>query len=460
MSLSTETREMASLPKPALSPTAAAACAPFAPPPDAALPAFPTTALGPLISAAAASAAARTQAPVVLAAHHLLTLAAMAAQRLISLRLPTGALRPVSCYVATLCGTGEGRGALSKAVVDPMRDTGGAGARRLGLFVEPRAPSASDRYRAVRYQSALFAERGAAVFAAGRARYAEAASLAGLWDGRVETGSVLTKPFHPRLSLHLAVTPRDAQAMLSDPDLAEGGLLGRLLVAAPASTIGRRDWQAVIADEPSAEIGAFHARMKALCAQDPTADTRTIAFTAAAASQWRAFAQEVEIGMRDEGAFAPIRLLAGHLAEHAARLAAVIAFTEDEALAEVDEAALARGITLARFYAGEALRLSHLTPVVETPAEITEQLQIWLERTHADRTVTLREVCRSGPPCIRDADLAYRHMRRLERLGVVRQKALMPETSGKPRQIGVSYAWHVGLHAAPANSPCPSRGVA
>ncbi|MCC6915508.1 MAG: DUF3987 domain-containing protein [Rhodospirillaceae bacterium] len=164
--------------------------------------------------------------------------------------------------------------------------------------------------------------------------------------------------------------------------------------------------------------------------------------------------------MREEGAFAAIRPLAGHLAEHAARLAAVIALIEDDAVPQLDERHLARGVDLARFYAAEALRISAIVPVMKTPAEITQQLQHWLERKQADRAVTLREICRSGPPSVRDADLAYRHMRRLERLGVVHQTAFVPETAGDTRRPGASQAWHVGQPTSPANSPCPSRGVA
>jgi hypothetical protein len=277
-------------------------------------PVFPTGALGLRMAAAATVTAARAQAPAGLAAHHLLTLAAMAAQRLIGVRLPTGACRPVSCYFATLIGPGEGRGALLKSIVDPLRAPfAGAGpastVHTFDLFAEPRVPGANDRYRSFRAQSALFAGHSEAVIAPSRARRSEAASLADLWDGRrVESRSVLTKAVHPRLSLHLTATPRDGADLLGDPGLADCGLLGRLLVAAPASRIGARVWAQAGHDDPP-ELAAFHAHVKALTQKDSTAHTRVISFTEAAAAQWFAFAQEMESGMREGGAFACIRPL-------------------------------------------------------------------------------------------------------------------------------------------------------
>ncbi len=412
------------------------------------VPTFPTAALGPGLEAAAVAAAARTQGPVILAAHHLLTLAAMAAQRLISVRLPTGALRPVSCYVLTLAGAGEGRSALAKAVVAPMRERADDKvARRSGVFATPSSPGTSDRYRRFGAQSALFAEHGKTIVAPGRVRAAEAASLSGLWDGRVENTFIRTAPDHPRFSFHLVAAPRDAQAMLGDADLADGGVLGRLLAAAPASRIGHRQWRAVPTDDPSEELAAFHVRVQALCARESTAHSRAVAFTEAAASQWLAFAQEVEINMREDGAFAAIRPLAGHLAEHAARLAAVIALMEDDGLTALDEAALARGIALARFYAAEALRLTAFASVLGPAPEAAERLHHWLERTHDGRSITLRDVCRLGPAGSRDADVAYRLMRRLERLGFIQPKT-SSEENGVTRRVREPYCWVVKPAAA------------
>src|SRR5688572_26943399 len=90
--------------------------------PPVAVPAadFPLDSLGPHLAAAVVAAAARTQAPLELAAHHLLTLAAMPAQRLISVRLPTGPVQPVSCYFLTIIGSGEGRSAAERMCVEPV----------------------------------------------------------------------------------------------------------------------------------------------------------------------------------------------------------------------------------------------------------------------------------------------------------------------------------------------------
>ncbi|MGE3333423.1 MAG: DUF3987 domain-containing protein [Rhodospirillaceae bacterium] len=435
---------MAPLPKPALSPTLTASAPFLAPdPPPTPRPAFPIAALGPRLGAAVAAIAARTQGPVPLAAHHLLTLAALAAQRLAAVRLPTGALRPISCYFVTLVGTGEGRGALAEAVVEPARRVcESAPLQRQRLFFDTPAPSGSDRYRTFRHQSALFAERSEAVIASARTRRAEAASLAGLWDGRVEHTSVLTGPIHPRLSLHFVATPRDGGGVLGDPLLADGGLLGRLLVAAPPSCIGERVWSARNDDAPP-ELAAFHDHLKTLLAADATVHSRALAFTGSAAVTWFDFAQEMEDGMREGQSYAAIRPLAGRLAEHAARLAAIIELIEDEAVTEIDETALARGLDLARFYAAEAFRLHVAAPILESIPDAADQLQRWLERTHDGRSVTLREVCRSGPACSRDADVAYRLMRRLERLGVIQPKSASTQPPGQPRRVREPYCWTV-----------------
>lgn len=446
---------MVSVPPPA--PPAAASCA--AP--------FPAAACGPRLDAAVAAAAARTQAAPELVAHHLLTLAAMAAQRLIAVRLPTGATQPVSTYFLTIAGSGEGRSAAENLCVGPVRfwqrkfaDAADiyrdAQGRRLerhnirlefgevmefdafvpvkesapggtskpqecdAVFLSPRRAGVDDRYdRYARFgrRGGLFAGAPADLLTPSPARRHEAGSLAALWDGGGVVSGAEDKPAAPRLCVHLVAGGSEGIALLRAPEVAEAGLLGRLLVARPASRIGAR----VFSESdgaPPAELQALHDRLTELYAREATGETRVVGLSEPARRDWFAFAREAEAAMADGGAFAPIRALAGRLAEHAVRLAAVIALLDDADLAELTPPMLARGIALARFYADEALRLTNLRAPALADNDPLAALQAWLERKYAGREITLREIYCLGPPVLRSAAAALKAMRQLELLGV------------------------------------------
>lgn len=429
--------------------------------------AFPIAALGPLLSSSAAAVAAQTQAPVDLAAQHILTLAAMAAQRLIGLRLPTGAQRPVSCFFASLVGTGEGRGAVEKTIVDtvrlwergfedafPMRvvahidegvDTGvarPAPLQYLNLFYNPREPQAEDRYRSYVRQAGLFARHPHDLLQPGRPRREEAMSLCAIWNGKVLQRAAGLMLF-PRLSLHLVTAPRTARVLLDDPELAESGVLGRLLVAAPASRIGARIYTLADSDEPPPAFTALLGALGALYERHSSAEFRVVLFSKPAAEMWLAYVREVEAAMAPGAAFASIRAFAGYVPEHAARLAAVIAFMQDCALEEIGEAHLAAGIALARYYTDVRLILRRLAPVTLGEAEKEELFKDWLGQRPKGERLRLRDVCRIGPPQLRDADTAYKLMRRMERLGIVQPTSAELAGAARPRRPNVRYAWKV-----------------
>lgn len=399
--------------------------------------------VGPLISAAAAAVADRTQAPVELAAHHLLTLAAMAAQRLIQVRLPTGAQRPVSTYLLTIAGAAERHATAARMIVEPIRRWEGLPSQRplyLNLFNAPPDSGRYDRFRGFTRMNGLFATTPADLAALNRFRRAEGASLAALWDGPViERGPSSTPPY-PRLSLHLVATPREGLAFLRDPLLADAGLLGRVLALYPQSRIGARAW-AAISDEPPPELETLLAALCALYRQPATVGSRCVNFTAEAARAWYGFAAEMETAMSPGGALAALSSLAGELPEHAARLAAIIALVENPAMTELDTAALENGIGLARHYAAEALRITQI-PAPETDHSPEFVLQAWLEETRAGQDVSLRDVYHAGPRIVRDADTAYRTMRNLERLGVVQPKTASGEGAGAARRRA-AYHWRV-----------------
>jgi hypothetical protein len=100
------------------------------------------------------------------------------------------------------------------------------------------------------------------------------------------------------------------------------------------------------------------------------------------------------------------------------RLAAVVALIEDAALAEIGPAALARGITLARFYAAEALRLIDLPGAEDGAKDSLALLRRWLMRKHAGGEISLRDVYCRGPAAFRSQAAARRAMHQLEAEGV------------------------------------------
>ncbi|MGE3476015.1 MAG: DUF3987 domain-containing protein [Rhodospirillaceae bacterium] len=430
-------------------------------------PAFPVHVLGSRLSQAALAVAHRTQAPVELAAHDVLTLAAMAAQRLIGVRLPTGEERPVSCFFASLIDHEDGRRAVEKALIDPARlwerafedefprrvaahvdegvETGVQRAqpvRRLNLFYDTRAPQAGNRYHGFVRQSGLFAAHPHDFVQPGPSRRGEAFALCRIWTGAVIKPAV-GPVFFPRLSLHVAASLRAGAALLNDAEIAESGLSARLLLAAPPSRLGRRIFTEADGGALPGEAAEMLAYLGALFEKPATADSRIIVFSKDAAAAWLSFARETESALAPAGPFAPIAGFASVLAEHAARLAAVIAFMEDCTLEEIDAAQLARGIALARFYAEERLSLQNSAAFALSEEEKEQILQDWLQRTKTETKVTLRDICRAGPKATRNADIAYKIMRRMERLGIVQPANEAFQGAAAPRRPRVTYAWRV-----------------
>jgi hypothetical protein len=464
---------MAPNPKPPSHPAVPAA-APLA------RPAFPLEALGPPLAAAASAVADRTQAPPELIAHHLLTLAAMPAQRLVSVRLPTGLVQPVSSYFLTLVGSGEGRSAAQRMCLDPVRvwdrrftaaaamvDEKGRPLEKHSVVIDLRAPDSDipeteknvlrfgfyapakngapapspnsvevgrvflspvrsttadryDRYARFGRRSGLFAGLAAELLTPSSARRNEADSLSALWDGGAVGNGVEgaeSAALAPRLSVHLVATPGEGLALLRAPELAASGLLGRLLTVQPASRIGARAFTAHDGAPPAA-LQALHARLTDLYAREATDDSRVLGLDDAATAMWFAFAAEAEAAMAPGGAYEFIRPLAGHLAEHAVRLSAIIALIEDDALTALTPALLARGIALARFYADEALRLLDVRVPPREGRNQVAALQSWLARKHAGGEITLRDICHAGPPVVRTPAEARRAMREIEMIGL------------------------------------------
>ena len=84
-----------------------------------------------------------------------------------------------------------------------------------------------------------------------------------------------------------------------------------------------------------------------------------------------------EAQLRPGGPLEPATGLANKAPEHATRLAAILTLFVDLDAREIDEAKMLNGITLARFYLSEAIRIVSLTKV-DPDLVLAKRLVAWL----------------------------------------------------------------------------------
>jgi len=255
------------------------------------------------------------------------------------------------------------------------------------------------------------------------------AGLSELWDGRpidrVRAGDGMSLLLNRRLALHLLAQPIVARELLGDP-LAQGqGLLARMLTAAPTSTAGSRRYipEAV---EDTAEYEIYRAKItfaldhvERLVLSDSETrkrglTLRNLPLAPSAKRLWIGFYEHVESHLNTE--LAPIRALAAKLAEHALRMAGVLALHANPEAAGIGEEPMRMSVELAQWYGAEALRLAGGYRIPRELALAGEVLS-WIHERTAGRTprlVHLAEVYQFGPAGVRSARAAREVLRVLE----------------------------------------------
>ena len=173
------------------------------------------------------------------------------------------------------------------------------------------------------------------------------AGLSGLWDGtpikrvRVIDGSTVLPG--RRLALHLMMQPDVASTLLSDPTLKDQGFLSRILVAAPPGVAGTR-FQRRNGHPGSVALSQYNIRLLEILRQRlPLApgkqnelEARRILFDNCAISTWMDYADAVERRLGSGRDFEQIPGFANKLAEHAARIAGVLALVENLAAPSIN----------------------------------------------------------------------------------------------------------------------------
>ena len=278
----------------------------------------------------------------------------------------------------------------------------------------------------------LFSDEGANMlggYSMGEERKtATTAQLSQMWDGkpikRVRASEVVQFLPGRRLSVHLMVQPGVALKVFADKAARDQGMMSRMLCAFPRTRKGERLWQDTT-PEADAALRAYYGRLEQLLQApmefvDPmTRELRLekVTLSPEARTLYVQFNDHIERQIGPGGNLEEISDLASKLAQHAMRLAAVIAYFENgprlyradragEQPAGISAQAFSVGIQLAQFYASEALRLYNAGSVDED----SDNAAALIEFIHKKglKVVGLRHLSQTAPKNVRPAKVLRR----------------------------------------------------
>jgi hypothetical protein len=227
-----------------------------------------------------------------------------------------------------------------------------------------------------------------------------------LWDGEpIRRRRVLTgASFLPgrRCSAHIMMQPVVADKLFGDTMLDGIGMLARVLLVAPDSTAGTRMFRRAL---PACRdvLDDYNDRLTALLTRPPAMregendvlDPPALVLTPEAEALWVAFHDHAERSIGDDGPWRAIRAFGAKAAEHAGRLAAVLATYANPETREIDAEYVVCGIALAQHYAAEHLRLAGAATVTKELRRAELLLHWWQERE--DPRCHLADIYQFGP---------------------------------------------------------------
>jgi hypothetical protein len=191
-------------------------------------------------------------------------------------------------------------------------------------------------------------------------RLRTAAGLSLLWDGadlpRLRASEKYSVLRGRRLALHLLIQPRIAQKLFIDADLVDQGILTRILAVMP-------DAPAAPLFKPAGDcstLDAFSRRVKGLLGRPfkyleesrprEGLSPAVLVLDDNATRLWIAYHDDIQKHLAPDGCWFPIKGLARKAPEHAARLAATIAYFDRDGIEAVTADYMLKGITLMDFY--------------------------------------------------------------------------------------------------------------
>jgi hypothetical protein len=285
-----------------------------------------------------------------------------------------------------------------------------------------------------------------------------AGALTHMWDGkplsRTRAGERVTLPGR-RLSAHLIAQPKVAALLTADPLIAGAGgqgLVNRFLIVAPETAAGTRFYcdpqpgtDEVIANFAQRACAALATPWPLAAGKANELTPRPLPLSPAAREKWIAFQHETERQIGPGGRLESIRGMGNRLPAHAARLAAVLTLFADLDAVEIDDLTMGCGIELARYYAGEALRLVDAEQV-SPELRLAELARCWFE-SWPEELISLPDLYQRGPNAIRCQETARKVVALLEDHGFLVREPGSAVVAGHRRREVWRIVGKVGVRA-------------
>jgi hypothetical protein len=363
-----------------------------------------------------------TQAPVGLVTQAFLATQAAICHADTVVELPDGRLRPVSVLLATLAGPEERGAEVHERLLAAIHAHPGADVANARGQAEERQDDLLTLLTMLPTRAELIgALRGGARSVAicvsdGIDPRAAKPSASSIWAGAllpelsrggpitdVTTRGHRTVIHDARLAAHIVIDPDVAASLIGSDHL-----LGVLLPCAPHPTVGARRWRTPTPD--ALRVLEQH-DLRARAALSRIGSTRrTIRLSPDAVKHYADFHDRVDAAAREEGAFSTIAPLAVRLPEYAARIAALLAVTDDADGTEIGVRHLEVAIDLVEYYAAVARQLRaglhHARLVLE-----------WIRRNWDHPLISQPDLLSRGPVPTRPKRVLARAIDVLERHG-------------------------------------------
>ncbi|WP_231295268.1 YfjI family protein [Acidiphilium cryptum] len=260
-----------------------------------------------------------------------------------------------------------------------------------------------------------------------------------LWDGapikRLRAGKA-TFARGRRASLSLFVQRSVAAILLDNSSARDNGLLARMLIADPSTTMGTRMWREresdfdLLLDEYNDRLGYMLAKRPRLLEGSDGLDPEPLPFNVAAERRLILFHDATERDLADGRRYASIRGFGAKMTEHASRLAGILGAYAGRDM--IDAETFEAGAALATWYAGEQLRLGE-TVAPDPELDAAQELLTWWQSQPEPR-LYLTALYKSGPNRLRQAADAKRAVAILEDHGWIERLPTGTVLDGSPRR--------------------------